>query len=124
MANQEVIKSISEVNDAWEGFHVETNLRTIKVCINNDQCCCESWGHLASEDDLLSFVGAKLLGVESVDSALNTKTDPGYIGEGTTYFVKNFLTDRGKLQLAVYDAHNGYYGHSVDIDLGVSDAQR
>ena len=110
----ETIISIAEVNDDWEGFEVVTSTRKIRVCISNGQCCCESWGHLSSDDDLNQFSGATLLGVSSVDTALNTKTDPGNINEGSIEFV-NFDTDRGKFQLAVYDCHNGYYGHSVDI---------
>jgi len=110
----EVIKEIYVIDEAWEGFHVLTNKRSIEVYISNDACCCESWGHLSSVDDPQEFVGAKLLSVTSVDSALNEKTDPGDIDEGTVYFV-NFKTDRGILQLAVYDNHNGYYGHSVQI---------
>lgn len=114
MKINEVIKSIREVNDDWEGYEVTTNGRMIRVCISNSSSCCESWGHLSSDDDLQQYVGANLRSVTSVDKALNTKTDPGDIDEGTVYFV-NFNTDRGKFQLAVYDAHNGYYGHSVEI---------
>lgn len=114
MRIDEIIKSIREVDDNWEGYEVVTNGRTIRVCISNGSNCCESWGHLSSDDDLQQYVGAKLLSITSVDKALNTKTDPGGIDEGSVYFV-NFNTDRGKFQLAVYDSHNGYYGHSVDI---------
>jgi hypothetical protein len=110
----ETIISITEVNDEWEGYEVTTDSRTIRVVIDNDQGCCESWGHLASEDDLTQFIGAELIGVEVVDSALNTKSDPGDIDQGTANFV-NFNTNRGKLQLSVYDSHNGYYGHGVEI---------
>ena len=110
----EIIKSIEEINDAWEGFQVTTSKRTIRVCIDNDQSCCESWGHLASDDDLQQYVGAKLLSVASVDNAFNSRTDPGDIDEGSISFV-DFVTSRGKFQLAVYDNHNGYYGHSVEI---------
>lgn len=113
----ETIKAINLLDDDWEGFQVVTDKRAIRVCISNSQSCCESRGHLSSDDDLQSYIGAELLGVETVDSALNTKTDPGDIDCGTVNFV-NFNTNKGKLQLAVYDAHNGYYGHEVDIDLG------
>ena len=111
---KEIIKSIAEVNDDWEGFEVGTSTRTIRVCISNNQCCCESWGHLSSDDDLQQFVGAELIGVATVDTAMNKKTDPGDLDEGDVSFV-DFETDRGKFQLAVYDCHNGYYGHSVEI---------
>jgi len=110
----EIIEKIEEINDDWEGFQVTTSKRTIRVCIDTNKNCCESWGHLSSDDDLQQYVGAKLLLVASVDEAFNSRTDPGDIEEGTTTFV-NFVTSKGNFQLAVYDNHNGYYGHSVEV---------
>ena len=111
----EIITTIREIiDDGWEGFEVVTTKRTIRVCISNNTNCCESWGHLASDDNLAQYVGANLLEVASVDTAFNKNTDPGDIDEGTVNFV-DFVTSAGKFQLAVYDSHNGYYGHSVEI---------
>ena len=111
----EIITTIREIiDDCWEGFEVVTTKRTIRVCISNSNNCCESWGHLASDDNLAQYVGANLLEVASVDTAFNKNTDPGDIDEGTVDFV-DFVTSAGKFQLAVYDSHNGYYGHSVEI---------
>jgi hypothetical protein len=35
-----------------------------------------------------------------------------YEDEGGIQFV-DFVTDKGVFQLAVYNAHNGYYGHGI-----------
>jgi hypothetical protein len=45
---------------------------------------------------------------------LSMLLNPGEICNGTAYFV-NFYTSKGMFQLAVYDSHNGYYGHSFYI---------
>lgn len=111
---KEIITKIEEVNDDWEGFRVTTSTRTIDVAISNSPNCCESWGHLASVENTNDYVGAELISVSVVDTAFNKLSDPGDIEEGTATFV-NFVTDRGTLQLTVYDAHNGYYGHSVKL---------
>jgi len=115
---QETILKIEELRDGdYDGYKITTDKRTLDVAVDNGQCCCEYWGYMSSEDDLESFVGAALLRVESVDTALNAKTEPGELDEGTVYFV-NFYTSRGMFQLAVYDSHNGYYGHTFKIMEG------
>jgi hypothetical protein len=109
---KETILKIEELkDDQQDGYKITTDKRELNVAVDNRQCCCESWGYMASEDDLEKFIGSTLLRIESVDSALNPKTDPGEICNGTAYFV-NFYTSKGMFQLAVYDSHNGYYGHS------------
>ena len=62
------------------------------------------------------FIGAELLDIKVVDTALNVESVKkelpyGHDG-GDTMFV-NLETDKGTLQLAVYNDHNGYYGHSA-----------
>jgi hypothetical protein len=115
---QETILKIEELREGdYDGYKITTDKRELNVAVNNSQSCCESWGYMSSEDDLQSFVGAALLKIESVDTALNAKSDPGDIYEGTAYFV-NFYTSRGMFQLAVYDSHNGYYGHAFKITEG------
>lgn len=110
----ETILKIEELRDGdYDGYKVTTDKRTLDVAVDNGQYCCESWGYMSSEDDLEGFVGATLLRVESVDKALNTKTEPEYL-DGSVYFV-NFYTSKGMFQLVVYDSHNGYYGHSFKI---------
>ena len=54
------------------------------------------------------------------DTALNTKmveAKEDIYETGGIQFV-TFNTDRGAFQLAVYNAHNGYYGHEILIAFG------
>jgi len=100
---------------SMDGYKVETDKHTFYVLIDNEQNCCESWGYFSSEDDLRQLIDATLLEVRLTDKALNTKTveESGYYeDEGGIQFV-DFVTDRGTFQLAVYNAHNGYYGHGI-----------
>lgn len=100
------------------GYRIETDQHIYHVLISNGQCCCESWGYISSEDDLNYFIGAELFYVNLTDKALNKQRveDSGYYdGDcGGIQFV-DFVTDRGTFQLAVYNAHNGYYGHGIMI---------
>ena len=101
----------------YDGYLVETDEHKYHVLISNTQDCCESWGYFSSEDDVAQFVGARLKEVNLTDVALNKKKieDSGYYEEeGGIQFV-DFVTDRGTLQLAVYNAHNGYYGHGIIV---------
>lgn len=123
------IKKIEEVHDVsvavlgfrgyhMDGYKVETDAHTFLVLISNYQSCCESWGYLASDDDLGYFLGATLVEVRLTDKALNQEVveeSDYYEGDdGGIQFV-DFITDRGTFQLAVYNAHNGYYGHTILI---------
>lgn len=112
-----MINSLSGAT-SMDGYIVETDQHTYHVLIDNQESCCESWGYLASDDDLSQYIGAQLRDVRLTDTALNTEQveASGYYDgdEGGIQFV-NFVTDRGVFQLAVYNAHNGYYGHGILI---------
>jgi len=99
-----------------DGYKVETDKHVIYVLIDNGQSCCESWGYFASEDDLNQFIGAELREINLTDTALNKEKveKSGYYDgdSGGIQFV-DFVTDNGVFQLAVYNAHNGYYGHGI-----------
>lgn len=100
-----------------DGYRVETDKHIIHVLIDNEQSCCESWGYFASEDDLQAFIGTELKEINLTDKALNKKKfeESGYYeDEGGIQFV-DFITDKGTFQLAVYNAHNGYYGHGIVV---------
>jgi hypothetical protein len=101
-----------------DGYKVVTDAHTFHVLISNGQSCCESWGYIQSEDDLSRFVGAELREVILTDTALNkaaVEKSDYYDGDcGGIQFV-DFLTDKGTFQLAVYNAHNGYYGHPIVV---------
>lgn len=102
---------------SMDGYKVETNEHVVYVLIDNGQSCCESWGYLTSEDNLEYYLGSELKEVSLTDKALNQKVveQSGYYDDcGGIQFV-DFVTDKGTFQLAVYNAHNGYYGHGILI---------
>ncbi|NLW78739.1 MAG: hypothetical protein GXY32_04930 [Ruminococcaceae bacterium] len=106
---------------SYDGYRVVTDNNTYHVLIDNGQSCCESWGYVCSEDDPQQFVGADLLEVVLTDTALQTapiSEAASYLDEGGIQFV-DFKTDKGTFQLAVYNGHNGYYGHSIIIAKNV-----
>lgn len=101
----------------YDGFKVNAENETYLVLIENGQSCCESWGYMCSEDDPEQFVGADLLEVTLTDTALNQQKveESGYYEDkGGIQFV-DFKTNKGTYQLAVYNAHNGYYGRGIIV---------
>ena len=101
---------------SMDGYKVTTDKHTFHVLIDNGQSCCERWGYLSSEDNFSWFIGRDLIEVKLTDVALNhSRVDNSgyYVGcDGGIQFV-DFVTSQGILQLAVYNAHNGYYGHGI-----------
>jgi len=98
-----------------DGYKVTTDEHVFLVLIDNGQSCCESWGYFSSEDDTQTYIGAELKEINLTDTALNKEKfqKSGYYEDcGGIQFV-DFVTDRGTFQLAVYNAHNGYYGHGI-----------
>lgn len=101
----------------YDGYKVVTDKHIYLILIDNGQSCCESWGYISSEDDHTKFIGAELKEVNLTDKALNTKIveESGYYDDcGGIQFV-DFVTNEGVFQLAVYNAHNGYYGHGIIV---------
>lgn len=115
----ELILEIKETTERdYDGFDIVTTDQVIQVLISNRSDCCEIWGHFVVNDDPKEFLGASLLGIELTDTALNTKIlskELEYgVDNGGIVFV-NLKTNLGTLQFAVYNSHNGYYGHTVVI---------
>lgn len=84
------------------------------VKFNTDRQCCEDFGYMFSHDlsVLKDYIGANLEYVEFIDGDdLIAGTD-----EQTVYI--NFITSKGKFDLTVYNSHNGYYGHNVQMCYG------
>ena len=103
----------------YDGYKVSGTKEDIYLLIDNGQSCCEDWGYFSTEDDTSQFIGAEILGIELTDTSL--KTEPieqiKYLDCGGVQFV-TFKTSKGIFQLAVYNAHNGYYGHGVYVFRG------
>ena len=120
---EEILK-IEEINDdVNSGFQITTDSRIINLCINNGQHCCEKWGYLSTPDDTSEYIGAYIYSIELVDTALKKSTFIDFLESANAMFL-NINTDIGILQFAVYNSHNGYYGHSAylsgtDIDCQV-----
>lgn len=104
--------------DSYDGYEVTTNEHKFLILISNGQSCCESWGYFSSNDDIQSYVGKTLISVDLTDKALNSKKveESGYYDDcGGIQFVDFKFMDGSVLQFAVYNAHNGYYGHGIII---------
>jgi hypothetical protein len=106
--------------NSYEGWKIVTScynqeVQTIVFGVGNQSSCCESWGHTCSEDNPQDFVGADLYSVFVTDEGMeSTKVKVGDVYDGGAVFV-TLNTSKGKLQFAVYNAHNGYYGHQVKL---------
>ena len=103
------------------GFEVVTDKQNIKLYIDNQSSCCETWGYFWCNDNPQDFIGAKLRAVSLTDTALNeAEMKANYLDpndewfEGGVMFV-NLETDRGTLQFVAYNEHNGYYGHEAKV---------
>jgi hypothetical protein len=98
-----------------DGYKVETEDHVFYVLIDNGQSCCESWGYLSSEDNFTPFIGTELIEIKLTDVALNQSVveKSGYYEDSGGIQFVDFVTERGVFQLAVYNAHNGYYGHGI-----------
>jgi hypothetical protein len=110
----QMLNSLAGYQD-MDGYKVETEKHSFFVLIDNGQSCCESWGYFSSEDDLNQFLGAELKEINLTDTALNQQEfeESGYYDDGGGIQFVDFVTDKGVFQLAVYNAHNGYYGHGI-----------
>lgn len=101
---------------SMDGYKVETEKHVFYVLIDNGQSCCENWGYMSSEDDLNYFIGSELIEINVTDTALNkkvlTQMDEELINSNEIQFV-DFKTNNGIFQLAVYNSHDGYYGHGI-----------
>ena len=102
----------------YDGYRITTTEHTYLILIDNGQCCCESWGYFSSEDEFSNYIGKELASVELTDKALNQKKfeESGYYDDdGGIQFVDFKMADGSVLQFAVYNAHNGYYGHPIIV---------
>jgi len=103
----------------YDGFKISTSEHEYLILIDNGQNCCEQWGYFSSEDNFEDFVGKNLFSVELTDTALNKKKLEELLPygpyEGGIQFVDFKMTDGSVLQFAVYNAHNGYYGHPIIV---------
>lgn len=114
------IKAISEkVYDIYcEGFRIKTEKHELKLLISAFQECCERWGYATANENTEDYIGAEYLGYDTIysddvwknadkDTVENLNDD-----EARLLFL-NVKTSKGTLDFTVYNAHNGFYGHSA-----------
>lgn len=110
--------NIEQANSFWnyDGYFVKTEKDTYYFLIENGQCCCEDWGYISSDEDLTKYIGKELVSIDIVDTGCNKILDilkENYVEENECMFINLNFGDMSELQLAVYNSHNGYYGHGV-----------
>lgn len=112
-----IIKDIDIENSYFEGYIIESDDYIIHILISNDTQCCENYGYIVSEDNINDFIGTELIKISKIDSTCNAKDnnlDELDLDSGEAMFI-NLETSKGLLQFAVYNSHNGYYGHNAFI---------
>ena len=99
------------------GLKIETDKGDIKLLISNSSQCCEDWGCLFFEtaDDVDRFIGAKILDIKSVE--IDGISASGYNLDSGSETQLKITTNKGVLQYAVYNSHNGYYSHARILQI-------
>ena len=72
---------------------------------DSGQSCCES-RYMTTDDDLSSFVGAKVVSLDAVDGP----TEEGEYGEPHEQMFVKLETTAGTITMVTHNEHNGYYG--------------
>ena len=122
--NKLIIQSIEERDiKGYEGIYIKTNLAELKFEIDSDQSCCEYFGYFSYNEfdkPFEHFIGAEIYQI-SVSNDDNENKKVFDITKGIKHHVYdidsavfiNIMTSKGKLQIVIYNEHNGYYGHSI-----------
>jgi hypothetical protein len=72
---------------------------------DNGQSCCES-RYMTTDDELDTFVGAKVVSLDAVDGP----TEEGEYGEPHDQMFVKLETTAGTITMVTHNEHNGYYG--------------
>lgn len=84
---------------------------------DDGQSCCEN-RYMSCDDDLTSFVGAKLLGGEITESDLK-RTGARQLDDYHEIQFLNIQTSQGVFTVVNHNEHNGYYGgFSLTAEVG------
>lgn len=123
MAGYGKITGINEHREenGGDGYSIWTTVMLIEFWISNERQCCESWGYFSSDDDLSRFIGKEIDRIE-LDSekcgSYEIPEDAKSLDCGGIRFITVHLADGDSFQLAVYNAHNGFYGHDIGFRIG------
>ena len=124
-----IIKSISHKDsyhipgsdrfDRYDGVLIEYEDGTASFFgIKDGQQCCESYGYISWQEDtdFNDYIGAEVRNISFVEDSGNKEFIGWIAGESIDINCCMFFdvkTDKGDLNFAVYNEHNGYYGHRV-----------
>lgn len=110
---EKIIEIIERDDD--EGFDIKTNKQIINIGIEDGQYCCEEFGCVSSEDDLIKFVGASIISIQLTEKSLiKYDVDLYNLQSGGAMFI-DINTNIGTFQFVCYNKHNGYYDHKAYI---------
>ena len=100
---------------SYTGYNVATTVGDIFLGISNDLQYCGNWGYLikCKEKDLAYYVGAKVI---KIVHCSNGNDRPDYLQEEKSLPL-NIKTDRGDIDLWVYNDSSGLYSHATRISV-------
>lgn len=101
------LEYVKEKDRYYNGLYIKTNNGDIKVLISDGQQCCENYGYLFFEtpDDIKMFIDATIISIEDIDITFDNSI------ENQTQL--RITTNKGVIQYAIYNEHNGYYSHGT-----------
>ena len=102
-------KEIAEVTLLDNKLHFVFTDKTEIYVVDDGQSCCEM-RYMTTDDDLNSFVGAKLIGLEIKDAPYAEATCEDDVHQ--VQFLE-LQTNKGVFTMATHNEHNGYYGGFV-----------
>lgn len=108
-----IVDKSNGYKQTYEGLIIETDKGSIKLVINDSRSCCENFGSLFFEtpDDISQFIDAEILQIEDISIKREEYIDT----DSETQL--RITTDKGIIQYAIYNEHNGYYSHSTILQV-------
>ena len=108
-----IVDKSNGYKQTYEGLIIETDKGSIKLVISDSQSCCENFGSLFFEtpDDISQFIDAEILQIEDISIKREEYIDT----DSETQL--RITTDKGIIQYAIYNEHNGYYGHGTILQV-------
>lgn len=104
----------------FDGYKISTTDGVIEIAVESGTSCCENWGYISSNDNFIDFYGAEILEIKYTrenNKLLETfelKLSEQCLELQDILFI-TLETTKGTLQFAVYNEHNGYYGHDCYV---------
>ncbi len=115
----DALHEVADGDEGFDGYQIVLSDKTVWFLgIANGSQCCERWGYFSPQDDLSYYIGAEFQGLFFTtygQDRIELPPDVVSMDAGDVAFV-SIMTSLGVLNLAVYNAHNGSYGHRVILE--------